>query len=243
MSDVTKKKPVSFYELKWDSDFFKVTCAKAILHEPLSRDEWDDLKEKFNDYQLISIENQHSDPVNSQLIGKETSAFLADVNIQFAKKLEFAIEKPDNVTVQNYLAQDEQIVEMAEFRYSKFIEDKEFYKRNGSQIYKQWIINCFNKPDKYFVISRNEKGEIDGFLLHSFSESVCKVELLAVAKNSAGRGIGTRLFRMTEYDAKRKGCDEIRVGTMIRNLNAINFYHKMGCKQIGCHQIYHLWRL
>jgi len=243
MSDVSIKNPVSFYELKWDSDFFKVTCAKAILHKPLCRDEWDDLKEKFNDYQFISIENQNSEPVNSQLIGKETEAFLADVNIQFAKKLESDIEKPENVTVNNFMAQNERIIEMSEFRYSKFIEDEELYKRNGSQVYKQWVINSFNKPDKYFAVSRNEKSEIDGFLLHSFSGSICKIELIAVAKNSTWKGIGTRLFRFTEYEAKCKGCGEIRVGTMIRNLNAINFYHRMGCKQIGCHQIYHLWRL
>ncbi len=243
MADINIKNPVSFHELKWDSDFFKVTCAKAILYEPLCKDKWDDLKEKFSSYQFISIENRNSEPINSQFIGKETSAFLADVNIQFAKKLYSVNEKPNNIEIHNLMARNDQIIKMAEFRYSKFIEDIEFNKRDGSQVYKQWIINSFEKPDKFFAISRNGKGETDGFLLHSFFDSICTVELLAVTQNNAGKGIGTSLFKMTEFEARQKGCDEIRVGTMIRNLSTINFYHKMGCKQIGCHQIFHLWRL
>ena len=35
---------VTFYELKWDTEFFGVTSAKAILHKPLSLNEWDELK-------------------------------------------------------------------------------------------------------------------------------------------------------------------------------------------------------
>lgn len=45
------------------------------------------LQAKFKDYQFISITNQNSEPINTQLIGKDTSAFLADVNIQFVKNL------------------------------------------------------------------------------------------------------------------------------------------------------------
>lgn len=242
MADMNIRNPYSFNELKWDSNFFKVKCAKAILYGPLLKHEWDELKSNFNSYEFISIENRNSEPVNSQFIGKETPAFLIDVNVQFSKKPEL-VKKPGNVTIWNYMERYEQIIEMAEFPYSKFIEDNEFYKRNGNQVYKQWVINSFNKPDKYFAVSRNERGEINGFLLYSFIGCICTIELMATAKDSMGKGIGTSLFKMVEYEAKYRGCDEIRVGTMIRNIGAINFYHKMGCKQVGCHQIYHLWNI
>lgn len=243
MADINDRYPVDFHELKWDTDFFKVSCAKAILHRPLVRDEWESVKKKFIDYQFISIENRNSEPINAQLIGKETDAFLADVNLQFTKRLEEEIEKPENITIYNHMDRNEQIIGMAEFQFSKFIEDTEFAKRNGSLVYEQWLINAFNKPDKYFAMSQNVSGETDGFLLHSFSDNICTIELLAVTKDKVKKGIGTSLFRMVEYETKHKGYDEIRVGTMIRNLGAVNFYHSMGCKQVGCHQIYHLWRL
>lgn len=33
-------KKISFYELKWDTEFFGVKSAKAVLHKPLSLYEW-----------------------------------------------------------------------------------------------------------------------------------------------------------------------------------------------------------
>jgi len=75
------------YKLDWDSKFFKLKCGKAILHKPLKTNQWDKIRSKFDKYQFISIENRNSEPTNSQLIGKNTNAFLADVNIQFKKKL------------------------------------------------------------------------------------------------------------------------------------------------------------
>ncbi len=48
-------------------------------------------------------------------------------------------------------------------------------------------------------------------------------------------GIGTNLFKATESVAKQCSFKEIIVGTQIRNINAINFYHKYGFKQISFH--------
>lgn len=45
-----------FYELKWDTEFFGVNCAKAILHKPLTLDEFNELKDSLKNYQFVSIE-------------------------------------------------------------------------------------------------------------------------------------------------------------------------------------------
>ncbi|MCB7070226.1 GNAT family N-acetyltransferase [Caldibacillus sp. 210928-DFI.2.22] len=235
------EKAVSFYELKWDTDFFGVSSAKAILHMPLSLNEWDKLQAKFNDYQFISITNQNSDPVNTQLIGKDTSAFLADVNIQFVKKLVGPFEIPTNVTIHQSLERNDQIIELADFKFSKFTEDPELAKRRGDQVYRQWLINAFEKPDKFFALSRDENDNINGFVLYSFSDNASVIELIAVSPKVTKGGIGTSLFKAVEYATHQHGFNEIRVGTQIRNIGAINFYHKVGCKQVECHQVYHLW--
>ncbi|CRK80170.1 GNAT family N-acetyltransferase [Neobacillus massiliamazoniensis] len=232
---------VTFYELKWDTEFFGVSCAKAVLTKPLSLDEWNELKVRFQEYQFISIENRDSNPFNAQLLGKDTTAFLADVNIQFVKKLEGAYEIPKNISVHQALERNGHVIEMADFKYSKFIEDRELLKRGGDKVYHQWLINSFNKPDKYYALSKDEQGEINGFLLHSYSNNACVIELIAVSSTTTRGGTGTSLFKTVEYAAYQNGCNKIKVGTQVRNIGAINFYHKVGCKQVGCHQVYHLW--
>src|SRR5690606_7935202 len=106
----------------------------------------------------------------------------------------------------------------------------------------QWIINAFNKRDKYFALSKGDEEEVNGFLLFSYSDNACVIELIAVSQKALKYGIGTRLFKAVENETLLQRLEKIKVGTQVRNLGAINFYHKVGCKQLGCHQVYHLWK-
>lgn len=232
-----------FYDLEWDTKYFGVKSAKAILYKPLLPLQWSELKLLFCGYQFVSIENRNSEPVNAQLIGKDSNAFLADVNIQFSKKIYSHNDNIHNVTLHETLKQNEQILQLTDFQYSKFTEDPELLKRGGDQVYYQWVLNSFEKLNKSFSISRDGKGNINGFLLHSYSENYCTVELIAVSRDVQLCGVGTSLFQSVENSALTKGCRRIKVGTQVRNIGAINFYHKMKYMQVGCHQIYHLWGL
>lgn len=232
---------VTFNELKWDTDYFGITSAKAILHSPLTLNEWNDLKARFKDYQFISIINQNSEPVNAQLIGKDTSAFLADVNIQFRKKSGELNEMPEGVSIHQTMKKNDQVIEIADFLFSKFTEDAELAKRGGDQVYREWLVNSFGKSDKYFALSKDKNGDINGFLLFSYFGNECVIELISVSQKKSRGGVGTSLFKAVEYTAHRNGCIHIIVGTQVRNIGAINFYHKVGCEQFGCHQVYHLW--
>lgn len=243
MNEKNIENAVSFYDLEWDTEFFGVTCAKAVLYKQLTSTEWNELKTKFKEYQFISIENRNSEPINAQMIGRDTSSFLADVNIQLKKKLEIPYEKPENITIHQALKRNDQVIEMADFQFSKFTEDTELAKRGGNHVYSQWIINSFEKPNKYYTLSKDENGDINGFLLHSYSDKASIIELIAVSQTSTKSGIGTGLFKAVEYEAHQRGFKEIKVGTQVRNMGAINFYHKVGCKLVGCHQSYHLWKL
>ncbi|RAV13815.1 GNAT family N-acetyltransferase [Paenibacillus contaminans] len=238
-----KENTMSFYNLEWDTAFFGVTCAKAILHKPLTMEEWIELKAKFKEYQFVSIENRNSEPSNAQLIGKETSAFLADVNIQFIKKIEEVYNVPHKISIHCELEKNDQIMQMADFQFSKFTEDPELEKRGGAQVYRQWLLNSFDKPNKYYVLSKDESNNINGYLLHSYSDNVCVIELIAVSQSATKSGIGAKLFSALEHSAFQRGVKAIKVGTQLRNMGAINFYQKVGCKQAGCHQVYHLWNL
>lgn len=241
-NSIDTQEAFTFKALQWDTDFFGVACAKAFLHQPLTLEKWNELADQFCDYKFIAIENTNADPTNAQLIGKNSTAFLADVNIQFIKKCNRSISKPESIEIVEKMEKNEQILKISEFQFSKFLEDPELLKRSGSEVYHQWLCNSFGKEGKFYALSKNEQDEINGYVLFSYSGNACVIELIHVAKSTAHGGIGSRLFQAVEYAACEHGCYEIRVGTQIRNQNAINFYHKVGCKQVGCHQIYHLWR-
>ncbi|MDP9739953.1 UNVERIFIED_ORG: dTDP-4-amino-4,6-dideoxy-D-galactose acyltransferase [Bacillus sp. B2I3] len=243
MKEGITENAVTFYDLEWDTEYFGVTSAKVILNRPLLLNEWAELKTRFRDFQFISIVNLNSEPENTQKIGKDTSAFLADVNIQFVKNIKGPNEVQKNITVHQSLGRNDEVIKIADFQFSKFTEDPELDKRGGDQVYSKWLINSFDKPEKFYALSNSENGDLNGFLLHSYSGNACVIELIAVSQNAAKSGIGTKLFKAVENEAHQRGCGEIRVGTQVRNMGAINFYNKVGCKQVGCHQVYHLWNL
>ena len=231
----------TFFELEWDTKYFGVKSAKAIMYKPLSETQLNEMNALFKNHQFISIENKNSEPINAQFIGRLSKTFLADVNIQFTKKTEDGFKIPSTIIIHSSLGKDDQILDIADFPYSKFNEDPELAKRGGDKVYYHWILSSFGNPRKRFAVSNNQ-GIVDGFLLHSYSNDVCTVELIAVKKESNRKGIGTALFKTVEQTAFKEGYSKINVGTQIRNINAINFYHRVGCKQVGCHQIYHLWK-
>lgn len=235
---------ITFQELDWDTNFFGVTCAKVVLHHPLKQSDWNALKMKFKNYEFISIVNENSESINAQLIGKEPNIFLADINIQFVKKINKKVSFPQNIKkISNTQKELQQMIEIADFKYSRFVEDPNFAKRGGNKIYHEWLKNSFYNSEKNFVISKDNNETLNGFALYSFSKNKCVIELIAVSKLKVNTGIGSSLFQAVEYNSLQKGINEILVGTQLRNLRAINFYHKVGCKQIGCHQIYHLWNV
>ncbi|WP_137790965.1 GNAT family N-acetyltransferase [Bacillus sp. E(2018)] len=240
---INNEESVILNKMRWDTEFFGVTSAKVTLNKTLTLNEWDELKTRFKDYQFISIMNKNSEPINAQFIGKDTSAFLADINVQYEKNLVGLDEKPKKITIHRALEHNDQIIEIADFQFSKFTEDPELAKRGGDKVYQQWLINSFRKSDKLYALSKDELGVINGFLLFSFADNVCVIELIAVSKKETKGGIGSSLFRAVEYEVYQEGIKKIKVGTQVRNLGAINFYQKVGCKQVGCHQVFHLWNL
>ncbi len=233
---------VNFRKLEWDTNYFGLNCAKAILLAQMTEDTWKELKNKFVEYDFISIENRDSNPVNSQLIVKDTKAFLIDINVQFYKNVESPNEIPKRITIEKNMKKNECVVSMAEFKYSKFLEDPELAKRGGENVYRHWVMNSFEKPEKYFVLSQDEEGNHNGFILFSYIDKACRIELFAVDKSSIGKGIGKDMFCALENEAYKNGCKKINVGTQLRNIGAINFYRRLGCTLDGCHQIYHLWK-
>ena len=226
-------------KLEWDTEFFKINCAKLYLSENISADEWEEYKGKIKEFDFVVIENANCNAEVSRLIGEDTDAFLIDVNIRFRKNPK-AVKPLPNITIENEFKTQPVLAQITEFEHSRFMNDPELLRRNGKDVYYHWLNNSFNKKESFFAIYRD--GEtILGYILFSYRNNQCILELVNVAKEHSGKGIGSELLKACENHSFEQKCKELIVGTQVKNLNAINFYHKAGFRQISSSEIYHLW--
>lgn len=228
-------------DLPWDTKFFGYTSAKLILKNDILNYEWDNILESVSGYEFVVIQNLNSNYNNSKYLGTSTNAFLTDINIQFQKKIDTLSTYDEYEIAEKTETVKESILSLTTFNHSRFFNDKDLYNNGGANIYKEWVINSFNNIDKKYIINK-ENGCINGYALISESREEIIIELISVDSNQKNKGIGRKLFNsIVNYGIEHKKS-LINVGTQITNTQAINFYHKMGCRQTETHQIFHFWK-
>ena len=229
-----------FFALDWDTEWFKIPCAKALLEGPLSEEDWASLVPRFADYKLVTIENRDSDHANTQWISKNTDAFLADVNIEMHKYLkESSYPLPPRMEVRTAVPYDERILAASRHTFTRFISDPELLRRGGDKVHDQILINAFDKSDKYFALSYDDDDLCDGYFLFSFANDYLQIKQASALRS--GVGTGTRLFTALEYAAWTKGVTCIHSGLSLYNKPSMNIHIKFGYRLIASHQIFHLW--
>lgn len=229
--------------LEWDTDYFGVKSARVNLLGDVEEKGQEDILSFCKNYDFVTIANFENRNENNLWIGKNTAAFLVDVNIQFVKELH-SLEKhsDDNTYVINNLLPNEEILEIAKksFRYSRFFNDPNLTDNKSQNVYLHWTEGAFQKDSKYFVICERE-DKIAGFLLFSSEESFVTVELIAVDEAYQGQGVGKALIKAMESFVLDKDINKIKVGTQMNNIPAVQFYSKMGFTYVNCGSIYHIW--
>ncbi|MHB8928432.1 MAG: GNAT family N-acetyltransferase [Bacillota bacterium] len=94
--------------------------------------------------------------------------------------------------------------------------------------------HCAGHHDTYANLLAESDGRAVGFLSAVFYETpfhdkgTCLINELIVAENQRGTGIGRALVEAARTEAKRRGMDEIEVGTEKSNTAAQRFYKRMG---------------
>ena len=229
--------------LEWDTDYFGVKSARVNLLGNINEKGQEDILSFCKNYDFVTIANFENRNENNLWIGKKTSAFLADVNVQFVKELNsLETHSEDKTYVTNNLPVNDQILNIARksFRYSRFFNDPNLSKSKSQNIYLNWAKGAFLQEDKYFVICERE-DHIAGYLLFSSEENCATVELIAVDEAYQGKGIGKSLIKAMESFTFDKVINKIKVGTQVNNIPAVQFYSKMGFKYMNCSSIYHIW--
>lgn len=230
-------------QLEWDTEYFGVNSARVNLGGIIDEQGQKEIIEFCKNYNFITIFNLGNVNENNIWIGNKTNAFLSDMNIQFHKILAV---KPnyqnENTYVVNNLSRNEQIVDIAKksFRYSRFFNDLKLPEKQAMNIYLHWTECAFGQESKYYVIAEKE-GQVAGYLLFSLNECSSVIELIAVGEKYQGQRVGKSLIQTMESFVMDQGINNIKVGTQVNNIDAVQFYAKMGFKYANCGSVYHLW--
>lgn len=230
--------------LQWDTEYFSIKTARVNLYDIVDKQEQEEIIRFCKDYDFVTISNIGNKTENNYWIGYNTSAFLADINIQFIKVLMYKPESlNDKVYVGNYFPRNEQILDIARrsFKYSRFFNDPKLPLEKARNIYVYWTECAFEKDDKYFVVYKNG-DDVLGYILFSLIDDYCVIELIAVDEKYQGRNVGKLLVKAMEMFVFNKEIKKIKVGTQINNISAVQFYTKMDFKYSSCISIYHLWQ-
>lgn len=238
-------KKIIFTELDWDSGYFDVKSGRIDLYKEIDESEKRLAIQFMNEFDFVSIHNHSNNSKNNIWIGKETTAFLTDMNIQFLKKPQKNNWLDPNTVITNKLKYDSEIVESSKksFTYSRFFNDTNFPCEKSKKIYTKWIESSFDKDNKYFIVTKDNNGNFQGVVLFSISnEKTAVIELIFILEKYRNEGIGSRLLMSLENFTIQNNIDIINVGTQIDNITAIQFYNKHNFKYKNCTSIYHIWK-
>ena len=161
---------------------------------------------------------------------------VVDVNVIYSRSPDESIGTFDasSVSVLDMIPDHhDAVLDIAEssFDYSRFHLDPEIPNETANSIKREWIANYVSKKRGEELLVALLDGKPAGFLAILATESQgrrCRViDLVAVNRQSRGRGIGNALVR--SFIQRYAGvCDLLRVGTQAANIPSVRLYERSG---------------
>ncbi|MEO9186717.1 MAG: GNAT family N-acetyltransferase, partial [Kofleriaceae bacterium] len=111
------------------------------------------------------------------------------------------------------------------FRYSRFHLDPEIGLPLAHHVKREWIANYVAKRRGDALLVAHHAGRPAGFLAALVSHGTAAIDLVAVATNAHGQGVGTALC--AAFARRYAGMPRI-VGTQIINVPSVRMYGKLG---------------
>lgn len=231
--------------LEWDTNYFNIKCGKSVLTESMGEEELKIFHEEKENYDFIAIQNVGNNPHNNHVLGKNTDAYLVDINVQFAKNIEktesgnrFSIFRAEEL---NEFHKNSFRIKESDFAFSKFVCDPQLKARNGYLVYQQWLLNACKDDNKYFIMYYD--GDVlAAYILFRVQDATATVELVQVNDEYKGRRIATDMIHQIERYLYDKGVKKLIVGTQLNNIPAINLYHNLGFRETSRTSVYHWWK-
>ena len=125
------------------------------------------------------------------------------------------------------------------FRTDHFHVDPRFNRRKVDDMYSLWVDRCLNEG---YALKVATLGNIPvGFIAARGMKGIFYIELVAVAREFRGRGVGHDLVVDSLIDAATR-FSRAEIGVQLSNTAAIRLYERIGFKVNSCECTFHWWR-
>jgi dTDP-4-amino-4,6-dideoxy-D-galactose acyltransferase len=231
--------------MEWDSDFFGYPVCKINASEINA----ETLKEiigqaKNKGTRLIYLFANSADNVSNKA-AQLNAARLVDQKITFHIKIDTSVVSATDMHIEQYELNypNSQLISLSlqSGLYSRYKIDKEFKNNEFEKLYLAWIENSVNKKIADYTLVYREDGVELGFVTIKIRDSYGEIGLIAVDERSRGKAIGTKLTSAVINLLHQKNIPDLHVATQIQNIDACNFYKKMGFTGSKAENIYHIW--
>lgn len=124
--------------------------------------------------------------------------------------------------------QHEALVDIAgrAFRWSRFHLDPLIPNELADRVKREWVRSYVTGTRGSELLAAADGGRAVGFLAVLADGEVRVIDLIAVAPEAQGRGVGSAL--VAELLRRHPGCERIRVGTQAANVDSLRFYERHG---------------
>ena len=196
-------------------------------------------REKITKNQFIytKIKNKNF----SKTLKKNSFRFIT-TNIQCKKKFIFKAKYDQNCSfAKKKDLKNLKDISKKSYKLSRFHLDKKIAKKKCDRIFSSWIENYFkNKRGDYLLVYRKMKKVVGFLLLKKEGKKFLRIDLIAVNNQYKRLNIGKKLidYAMFLYN---KYYYYLIVGYQSHNLDAKNFYKKIGFKIEAKKDIYHYY--
>jgi len=117
----------------------------------------------------------------------------------------------------------------AAFTFDRFHADPEISDSAADRVKEKWVANALNGRADAVLVSR-DGGRTTGFNLCLLAAGEAIIDLIAIAPDRQGQGLGRRLVAAA-LDHYRGRAETIAAGTQLANQPSIKLYTAMGFKE------------
>jgi dTDP-4-amino-4,6-dideoxy-D-galactose acyltransferase len=124
---------------------------------------------------------------------------------------------------------------------SRFRFDPRFGMAGAARLYRTWLRNSLEGGFVSDFLVAAKDGRAEGFITLRTKDGAPHIDLLGVAGEARGRGVGGRLIRAAEARVKTRGGDRLNVVTQGHNIAALRTYQAAGFRIVSQNLFYHVW--
>lgn len=229
--------------LEWDSEFWRLKIARADAASVLRPDEL-----------LRWLDGNDIDCAYLRLPAEERDAVWAAQGCGF-RVVELRVDygrtgstedEEDLPIVRPPVAGDlSAITDIARGAHTdtRFFADPHFDDERCAEMYATWIQRSVTGELGGWVLVADIEGAVSGYAAaHVETPSVGRIQLIAVAPERRGRGLGTRLVEAAAARFAAAGVPTVRVATQASNLAANRLYQRAGFVSHAVSYDLHWWR-